>query len=58
MLHVRSRDGIKKDGEISIVGADRHAQAGQQPFGRTSTRGMAEQPHDPGHAWCGVRTGP
>jgi hypothetical protein len=30
--------------------ADRHAQAGQQPFGRTSTRGMAEQPHDPGHA--------
>jgi hypothetical protein len=33
MLHVRSRDGIKKDGEISIVGADRHAQAGQQPFG-------------------------
>src|SRR5271165_6765149 len=30
--------------------ADRHAQAGQQPFGRTTTRGMAEQPHDSGHA--------
>jgi hypothetical protein len=30
--------------------ADRHAKAGQQPFGRTSTRGVAEQPHDPGHA--------
>src|SRR5271165_2501100 len=29
--------------------ADWHAQASQQPFGRTPTRGMAEQPHDSGH---------
>jgi hypothetical protein len=36
---------------VRFVGvADRHAQAGQQPFGRTATRGMAEQPHDPSHA--------
>jgi hypothetical protein len=30
--------------------ADRHAQTREQPFGRTTTRGMAEQPHNSGHA--------
>jgi hypothetical protein len=30
--------------------AERHAQAGQQPFGRAPTDGMTEQPYDAGHA--------
>jgi hypothetical protein len=30
--------------------ADRHAQTGEQPFGRTPTCGMAEQPHNSAHS--------
>jgi hypothetical protein len=30
--------------------ADRHTQAGQQPFSRAPSDGMTEQPYDAGHA--------